>query len=105
MVPWDFLSLKKTTPNMAVTKLMAKICGCQIRLAGRCRGAYIVGVSEESDTSNDTGADMIPSERCLVDLSECESSSLVGVGDMGEVIVEVVEGGVASGGLVHGSGS
>jgi hypothetical protein len=64
------------------------------------RRAYIVGVSEESDTSNNTGADVVPSERGLVDLSESESSSLVGVGNVCEVIVEVVESGIASGGLV-----
>jgi hypothetical protein len=90
---------------MAVTKLMAKICSCQIRLADRCRGAYIVGISEESDTRDDTGTDVVPSERSLVNLSEGESSPLIGVSDVGEVIVEVVEGGVPSRGLIHGSGS
>ena len=67
------------------------------------RQAYIVGISEESDTSHDTGADVVPSKRGLVDLSEGESPSLVGVGDVREVIVEVVEGGIASRGLVYGS--
>jgi hypothetical protein len=64
------------------------------------RRAYIVGIREESDTSNDTGADVVPSERGLVDLSEGEPSSLVGVGNVCKVIIEVVEGGIASGGLV-----
>lgn len=45
-------------------------------------------------------ADMIPSERGLVDLSEGQSSSLIGILDVGEVVVEVVEGGVTTGGLV-----
>ena len=67
--------------------------------------AYIVGVSEESDPSNNTGADMVPSERGLVDLSEGESSSLVGIGNVCEVIIEVVESGIASGGLVGNSRS
>ena len=35
-------------------------------------------------------------EWCLVDLSKCETSSLVGVGDVSVVVVEVVEGSVAS---------
>jgi hypothetical protein len=69
------------------------------------RRAYIVGVSEESDTSNNTSADMVPSERGLVDLSEGESPSLVGIGNVCEVIVEVVESGIASGGLVGNSRS
>ena len=66
--------------------------------------AYIVGVSEETDTSDDTGSDVVPTERCLIDLGQSESSSLVGVGNMSEVIVEVVEGSVASRSLVHGGG-
>jgi hypothetical protein len=47
---------------------------------------------------------VVPAERRLVNLSEGESSSLVGVGNVGEVIVEVVESGVSTGGLVEGSG-
>jgi len=35
-------------------------------------------------------------EAYLVDLSESETSTLVGVGDVGVVVVEVVEGSVAS---------
>ncbi len=65
-------------------------------------GAYVVRVSEESDTSDNTGPDMVPSKRGLINLSECESSSLVGVSNMGEIIVEVVEGSVASSGFVNG---
>lgn len=48
---------------------------------------------------------MVPAEGRLVDLSQGESSSLIGVGDVSEVIVEVVEGGVSSGGLIEGRGS
>jgi hypothetical protein len=71
----------------------------------RARGAYIVGISEETDTSDDAGADVIPAKGSLVDLSEGETTALVGVGDVGEVIVEVVEGGVSTGGLIEGNGS
>jgi hypothetical protein len=77
-----------------------------VRLVGRgiraYPGAYIVGVSEKSDTCNNTGPDMVPSKRCLINLSEGKASSLVRVSNVGEVIVEVVEGSVASGGFVYG---
>jgi len=39
---------------------------------------------------------VVPSEWSLIDLSERETSSLIGVLDVGEVIVEVVEGGVST---------
>jgi len=45
---------------------------------------------------------MVPSERGLINLSECKSSSLIGVSNVGEIIVEVVEGRVASRGFVNG---
>ncbi len=77
-----------------------------VRLVGRVirgyPGAYIVGVSEESDTSNNTGPNMVPSKRGLINLSKGKTSSLVRVSNVREVIVEVVEGSVASGGLVYG---
>jgi len=47
---------------------------------------------------------VVPPERGLVNLSESETSSLVGVGDVGEIIVEVVEGSVAPRGLIDGGG-
>lgn len=59
-------------------------------------GEDVVGIGEETDTSDQTGADMVPAERSLVNLSERESAALIGVGDMGVVVVEVVEGAVAS---------
>jgi hypothetical protein len=67
-------------------------------------GTYIVGVSKEADASNNTGADVVPSERSLIDLCESKSSSLVGVGDVGKIIIEIMESSIASGSLVHGCG-
>ena len=65
-------------------------------------GENVVGISEETNTSDDDGANVVPAERSLVDLSESESAALVGVFDMGEVIVEVVESGVSTDGSVVG---
>jgi len=45
---------------------------------------------------------MVPSKRGLINLSKGKTSSLVRVSNVGEVIVEVVEGSVASRGLVYG---
>lgn len=45
---------------------------------------------------------MIPAERSFVDFGKSKASSLIGVGNVGEVIVEVVEGGVSTGGGVVG---
>lgn len=67
--------------------------------------AYIVGISEETNTGDNAGANVVPSEWRLVDLGKSESSSLVGVLDVGEVIVEVVEGGVSTRGLGAGGRS
>jgi hypothetical protein len=46
---------------------------------------------------------VIPSERSLVDLSESKTTTLIGIGDVSVVIVKVVEGSVASTGLVNHS--
>ena len=72
MVPFDLLSWKKTTPSMAVTKLMAKIYLLVRRGLPRTRVGepYIVGISEETNTGHHDGSDMIPAEGGLVDLSE-----------------------------------
>jgi hypothetical protein len=56
---------------------------------------------KETDTGDENGAHMVPAERRLVDLREGETTTLVGVGDVSVVVVEVVEGSVAS----FGSGS
>jgi hypothetical protein len=42
---------------------------------------------------------MVPPERSLINFSEGKSSALIGVLDVGEVIVEVVKRCVATGGL------
>src|SRR6478735_2485583 len=65
----------------------------------------IVGVSKETNTSNDTGADMVPSERSLVDLGEGKTTTLIGVGDVSKVVVKVVEGIVAAACLGDGTRS
>jgi hypothetical protein len=52
----------------------------------------IIRIGEEPSTGHQTGAYMVPAEGCLVDFGEGESAALVGVGYVGEIIVEVVEG-------------
>lgn len=81
----------------------------------------VVGVSEETNTGDHDGADMVPAKGCFaknksvshsvqlsldghssVDvlyLSECEPSALVGVCYVGIVVMEVVKGRVASSSL------
>jgi hypothetical protein len=71
-------------------------------------GEDVVGISEETDTSDENGANMVPAERRLVDLCEGEATALVGVGDVSVVVVEVVEGSIASfgsGGHSEGCGT
>jgi hypothetical protein len=58
----------------------------------------VVGISEETNTCNHDGADMVPAKGSFVDLGEGESASLVGVLNVGKVVVEVVEGGTAGDG-------
>jgi hypothetical protein len=58
------------------------------------------GICEETNTGDDTGTDVVPAERSLVDLGESKSPALIRVGNVGKVIVEVVEGCVATGRLV-----
>jgi hypothetical protein len=70
-------------------------------------GTYIVRISEETDTRNHTGTNMIPSKRRLIDLGEREPSALVRVLNMSKVVMEVVESGIATrslddGGRVNG---
>lgn len=97
---------------MAVTKLMAKILdlvsflvfGCAILPEQRSR-AYIIGIREETNTGDDAGSYVVPSKRGLVNLGQRESSSLIGILNMGEVVVEVVEGRITTCGLVGGSDS
>ncbi len=63
--------------------------------------AYIIGISEETDAGDHAGPDVVPSKGRLVDLSEGESSSLIRVVDVCEVVVEIVESGVSTSGLVE----
>jgi hypothetical protein len=73
----------------------------------------IVGIGEETNTGHGDCSDVVPyismslehgvrswgsltAKGSLVDLGEGESSSLVRVGNMGEVVVEVVKGGIAT---------
>ena len=53
---------------------------------------------EETNTCYNDSADMIPAEWSLVDFSERETSSLVGIRNVCIVVMEVVEGRVASSG-------
>lgn len=43
-------------------------------------GEDIVGIGEETSSSHDDSSNVIPAERCFIDLSESESSALVGIG-------------------------
>jgi hypothetical protein len=52
--------------------------------------------SEKTDTGDENGANMVPAEWRLVDLGESKTTTLVRVGDMGVVVVEVVKGSIAS---------
>lgn len=42
----------------------------------------VVGISEETNTGDNTSADMVPAERGLVDLGEGEATTLVEIGDV-----------------------
>lgn len=57
-------------------------------------------VGEETNAGDDNGTDMVPAKRRLVNLGQCQTTALVGVSDMCEVVVEVVESGVSARGLV-----
>lgn len=65
-------------------------------LSGQVDGEDIVGIREEADTSDDDGANMVPAEGGLVNLGESETTTLVGISNVGIVVVEVVEGSIAT---------
>lgn len=65
-------------------------------------GENVVGIGEETNTGDDDGTNVVPAERSLVNLGKSESATLVGVFNVSEVIVEVVEGGVSTSGSVVG---
>lgn len=73
---------------------------------GQERGSEdVVLIREETDTGDNTGAHMVPSERRLVDLREGQPTTLVGVLDVSEVVVEVVEGSISTAGRAVSLGS
>ena len=43
---------------------------------------YVIGIGEEAGAGHDDGANMIPSERRLVDFSKQQSATFVGIEDM-----------------------
>lgn len=57
----------------------------------------IIGIGEEADASHDDGADMVPAEGDLVELEQGQPASLIGVEDMGILVVDVDEGRVPTG--------
>ena len=59
-------------------------------------GEDVVGISEETDTGDHDGADVVPAKGGLVDLGESKPSALIWVRDMSIVVVEVVEGSVTA---------
>lgn len=63
---------------------------------GEVDGEDIVGIGEETDAGDDDGADMVPAKGSLIDLRESETPTFVGVFDMGELVVEVLEGGITT---------
>lgn len=74
---------------------MAKIyISCQTtfysREAADC--AHIVRIGEETNTGYNTSSNVVPSERSFIDLSKSETTTLIGILDVSEVIMEVVEG-------------
>jgi hypothetical protein len=72
-----------------------EVSGEAVAWGGR-RDTHIIGIGEETNTGDNTGADVIPSEGSLVDLGESETTSLIGIVDVDEVVVEVVVGIVTS---------
>ena len=57
---------------------------------------YCVTYGEETNTGDNDSSNMIPAKRRLVDLSKSKTSPLIRVCNMSIVVVEVVEGSVAS---------
>jgi len=60
-------------------------------------GEDVVGIGEETGTGDEDGANVVPTELGLVNLSKSKTSALVWVGDVCVVVVKVVEGGVTTG--------
>ena len=66
-----------------------------VRNTFKC-SACCVSYREETNTGDNDSTDMVPAKRSLVNLSKSETSPLVRVRNMGVVVVEVVEGSIAS---------
>lgn len=52
--------------------------------------------SQKANACDDNCANMVPAERSLVNLSKSQPSPLVGISNMRIIVVEIVEGRVAS---------
>jgi len=64
---------------------------------GQERGSEdIILICEETNTGYNNSTDMVPAKGSLIDLRKGKSSAFVGILDMSEVVVEVVEGSVAT---------
>jgi hypothetical protein len=59
-------------------------------------GEDVIGISEETNTGYDNSTNVVPAKWGLIDLGQGESTALVGVDDVSEVIMEVVESGIAA---------
>jgi hypothetical protein len=58
----------------------------------------VVAVGEEAGAGNQNGPDVVPSKGSFVDFGESQTTTLVGILNVGKVIVEVVERVVPAGG-------
>lgn len=67
-------------------------------------GKDIVRVREEADSGHENGSHMVPAEGGLVDLGEGKTTPLIGILDVGKIVVEVVVGSIASRCLGVGDG-
>jgi len=56
----------------------------------------IICIGKEPGAGDSDGADVVPSERRFIDLRQSETTSFIGVGDVGIIVVEVVEGSIPS---------
>lgn len=63
----------------------------------------IVRICEEAHAGHQDSPHMVPSERSLVDLGKGKTTTLVGILDMEEIVVEIVVGRVSTRRLVDGS--
>lgn len=61
----------------------------------------VVSVGEEAYAGNDTGSNMIPSERRFVDLFQGKTAAFIRIGNVREIVVEVVESMVSAAGDVR----